>query len=176
MTAVSLINPYAPQPAQTTNPHPTATTAIAPAAAATAGGGAQDASGQSGQGAGNGTGNGGTQLAFLMEKGRLAMTLPQEASPKSIVEAQSSPGPATAYLAEQARRRADASAAEARDLDAEAARAKAEAAEAAKPDHPPPNPLPTAPILPPDPTKRHVRPAYSAALAAVLFGCVVQLA
>jgi hypothetical protein len=147
MTAVSLINPYAPQPAQTTNPNPAAATAIVPAGAATAGGGAQDASGQSGNGAGNGTGTGGTQLAFLLEKGRLAMTLPQEASPKSIVEAQTRPGTATAYLAEQARRRADASAAEAHRLDAQAARAKAEAAEAAKPDYPPPNPLPTAPIL-----------------------------
>lgn len=151
MTAVSLVNPYAPQPAggvQTDIYAAVQTTA--PISAAKSSGDAGLASDQSGQGAGNGTGTGGAQLTALLKKGRENMTI-QLPTPESVVEAQSENGPTAEFLARQAQLSAEAEAAEEQRMAEVAARraadAQAAAAKATEPEFVPPNPLPTAPIL-----------------------------
>lgn len=151
MTAISLINPYAPQPAaglSTDAGFATAQTTI-PVNVSTSSNMAGGASDQSGQGAGNGTGTGGAQLAALLKRGRDDMS--QQPTPKSVIEAQSDSDPATDFLARQAQQQIEAKATEeARAADrasARAAEAKAEADKAAEPEYVMPNPLPTAPIL-----------------------------
>lgn len=152
MTAVSLINPYAPQPASA-GPAGIALTPMqstAPVTVSINSGNAGTASDQSGQGAGNGTGTGGAQLEALLKRGRSSFEFPSATS-KSVVEAQSNSDPATEYLARQARLRAEAQAT--RDqtaADAEMAKeekAQEDADKAALPEFRMPNPLPTAPIL-----------------------------
>lgn len=152
MTAVSLINPYAPQPAQGPAPETgfaavQTTPPVKDSAASNLTGGSAD---QSGQGAGNGTGTGGAQLGTLLKRGRDGMSV-QRPTPESVVEAQSGADPATEFLKRQAQQQIEAKAAEeARVADraaARAAEAKAEAAKAAQPEYVMPNPLPTAPIL-----------------------------
>lgn len=158
MTAVSLINPYAPQPA--TGPSAdvgfAAVQTTTPVKISVSSGDAGTASDQSGQGSGNGTGTGGAQLSALLRKGQAEMSAPQ-ATPKSIVEAQSESDPATEFLARQARLQIENKAAEeARNADRAATRAadaKAEAAQASQPEYVMPNPLPTAPILQSDDPK-----------------------
>ncbi|MEE4188581.1 MAG: hypothetical protein V2I76_09080 [Roseobacter sp.] len=152
MTAVSLINPYAPQPATGAAPE-TAFSAVQttqPMTNSMASGDAGLASDQSGQGAGNGTGTGGAQLGALLEQRRKDMAL-HRPTPESVVEAQSESDPATEFLARQAQQRIEAEASEqARAADRAAQRAadaKDAAAEAAQPEYVMPNPLPTAPIL-----------------------------
>lgn len=152
MSAVSLINPYAPQPVAPT-PTDTGFAAIQttpPPRDTAPGNNSGNASDQSGAGTGNGTGTGGAQLTFLLDRARGRAAV-QQPTPKSVIEAQSDADPATAYLERQAQQRADTVAAErerARDTaDMKAAEAKARAAEAAEPEFEMPNPLPTAPIL-----------------------------
>ena len=147
MTAVSLINPYAPQPAQsTTDIAVSAPQSTQPISAQTESGRAGLASDQSGQGAGNGTGTGGAQLATLLERGKAGMAV-QRATPKSVVEAQSEATPTTEYLARMAQAR-EAANAEAKERRVEEAARDAEiAAEKQEPEFEMPNPLPTAPIL-----------------------------
>jgi hypothetical protein len=152
MTAVSLINPYAPQPASGLSAEAgyAVLQSALPIAQTAAGSGTNAGSDRSGNGTGNGTGTGGAQLAALLEKGREAMP-PQRPTPRSVVEAQSESDPATEFLARQARKQIEARAAEeARAADRaamRAAEAKAEADRAALPEYVMPNPLPTAPIL-----------------------------
>lgn len=152
MTAVSLISPYAPQPANTASPDQgtTAMQGITPLKPSDAPADTGLASDQSGEGAGNGTGTGGAQLAELLKRGRQEMQV-QRASPESIVGAQSTSGPATEFLERQALQQAESNAADkarlAERAQDRAAAAKAEAEEAAKSDFVLPNPLPTAPIL-----------------------------
>lgn len=152
MTAVSLINPYAPQPATglSADAGYGAMQSVSPMAQPAAGSGAGSDAGHSGPGSGNGTGTGGAQLAALLKKGREAMP-PQRPTPESVVEAQSRSDPATEFLARQARLKIEARAAEqARTADLAAKRAadaKSEADKAARPEYVMPNPLPTAPIL-----------------------------
>ncbi|MGA9253733.1 MAG: hypothetical protein WBV71_14955 [Roseobacter sp.] len=152
MTAVSLLNPYAPQPAanfssdgnlatvQTTPPTTTAKNS----------GDAGQPSDQSGQGAGNGTGTGGAQLAALLKKGHGEMPM-QKPTPESVVKAQSESDPATEFLARQADLKTKAQAAEAtrtaERLAQKEVEIKEKAAQAAQPEYVMPNPLPTAPIL-----------------------------
>lgn len=156
MTAISLINPYAPQPAHPAGPDAGfAPPHITPPVKETTADGFFDtASNHSGQGAGSGTGTGGAQLEALLRRGREAFAL-QHPTPRSIVEAQSQAGPTTEFLERQARQRIAARAADdARAADvaaAQAAQAEAEAAKAAEPEFVMPNPLPTAPILQSDP-------------------------
>lgn len=152
MSAVSLINPYAPQPVGTA----TAETAFAatqtapPITASGSAGNSGLASDHSGQGAGNGTGTGGAHLAGLLKRARQD-NVPQKATPESVVEAQSESDPATEFLARQARQQIEAKAAEeariAERAAARAAEAKEAAEQAALPEYVMPNPLPTAPIL-----------------------------
>jgi hypothetical protein len=150
MTAVSLINPYAPQPAslsvdvaQTGLP----SYALSPAKGADGAGLTSD---QSGQGAGSGTGTGGAQLATLLKRGRMGMQV-QRATPESVIEAQAERAGTTQFLEREAQRQNAAKAAEETLRVERAAKAaedaKAEAAEAAEPEFEMPNPLPTAPIL-----------------------------
>ena len=152
MTAVSLINPYAPQPAGagSTEIGFAAVQTAQPVTGSNAAGNAGLASDQSGQGAGNGTGTGGAQLTALLKRGRDAM-MPQRPTPESVVEAQSGSDPAAEFLARQARQQVEAKAAEEARLAARAAAraadAKAEADRAQLPQYVMPNPLPTAPIL-----------------------------
>ena len=156
MTAISLINPYAPQPAHPAGPDAGfATPHITPPVKETAAGRFADtASDHSGQGAGSGTGTGGAQLAALLKRGREVLAV-QYPTPRSVVEAQSQAGPTTEFLERQARQRIAAKAAdEARAAEQAATRAEqaeAEAAKAAEPQFVMPNPLPTAPILQTDP-------------------------
>ncbi len=151
MTAVSLISPYAPQPAGsavdtafaaaqnglTIKPSDTSNTADL-------------GSDRSGQGSSDGTGTGGAQLATLLKRGRAEMTV-QRATSGSVIEAQSESDPATEFLERQAQRQTDAKAAEeARnelraEQRSEEAKAEAEAMDAEA--YVMPNPLPTAPIL-----------------------------
>lgn len=152
MTAVSLINPYAPQPVGSHAGDAAAGSvqATPPVAASGASSGTGLASDQSGQGAGNGTGTGGAQLAALLKRGRDEMPV-QRASHKSVVEAQSESDPATEFLARQVRAQLEARATEEARAAARAAEraaeARAEAIRAAEPKFEMPNPLPTAPIL-----------------------------
>ena len=151
MTAVSLVNPYAPQPASgVSNDTYTAVQATPPVGDTKNSSDAGLASDQSGQGAGNGTGTGGAQLTALLKKGRETMTV-QLATPESVVEAQSDSGPTAEFLARQAQLSADAEAAEEQRMaemaERRAADAKEAAAKAAEPEFVLPNPLPTAPIL-----------------------------
>jgi conjugal transfer/entry exclusion protein len=148
MTAVSLINPYAPQPAvgAGADHNLTAAQAVAPAKTSRPGNNAGNASSQSGHGAGNGTGTGGAQLVGMIEKNRSNMA-PQEASLKSVVEAQSATGITNAFFEQQVRQKLEATAAEADRIETEAEEARVAEAEAARPEFDPPNPLPTAPIL-----------------------------
>ncbi|WP_227271117.1 hypothetical protein [Roseobacter weihaiensis] len=151
MTAISLINPYAPQPAAglSTDAGFAAAQTTVPVNVSTSSNMAGNASDQSGQGAGNGTGTGGAQLAALLKRGRDDM--PQQPTPKSVIEAQSGSHPATDFLARQAQQQIEAKAAEearaAERAAARAAEAKADADKAAQPEYVMPNPLPTAPIL-----------------------------
>jgi len=152
MTSVSLINPYAPQPAVNTSGD-TSLAAVQTAQPTTStknSNTAGQSSDQSGQGAGNGTGTGGAQLALLLKKGRSEASV-QKATPESVVEAQSDSDPATEFLARQAKLKIEAQAAEeARAADRfaqKAADTKEEAAKADQPEYVMPNPLPTAPIL-----------------------------
>lgn len=137
MTAISLINPYAPQPAQNAPPEsglpPAQTTA--PISEATTGNRAGNASDQSGQGAGNGTGTGGAQIAAMLKQSRDNIEV-QRPTHESVVEARSGAKPAADFLDRQEQRQIAAK-----------ADAEAEAAKAALPDFLMPNPLPTAPIL-----------------------------
>ena len=138
MTAISLINPYAPQPAQASLPDagvPAAqiTTPAQDTATNNMSGGASD---QSGAGAGNGTGTGGAQLAALLQRGREEIET-QKPTPKSVVEAQTTSQAADAFLTRQARLQAEVKAAEDRIA----------AQKADEPAYEMPNPLPTAPIL-----------------------------
>ncbi len=152
MTAVSLINPYAPAPASSAIAESglPATQAASPIKSSASTGDAGLASDQSGQGAGNGTGTGGAHLASLLKRGREDLKV-QHPTPKSIVEAQSSNDPASEFLERQAKRQIEAKASEeARVADQAIARAeaaKAEAEASALPEYVMPNPLPTAPIL-----------------------------
>ncbi len=157
MTAVSLINPYAPQPASTMTADAGAAAihVAAPIKPSDAPADTGLASDHSGQGAGNGTGTGGAQLAELLKRGRQDMQV-QRATPESVVEAQSTGDPAAKFLERQARQQIDAKAAEEARLAERAADraadAKAEAEKAAEPEYVMPNPLPTAPILQRDET------------------------
>lgn len=152
MTAISLINPYAPQPA--VNAYDgnglAAVQAMQPPSTAKDSNTAGQSSDQSGQGAGNGSGTGGAQLAALLKKGREVIVM-QRPTPESVVEAQSESDPATEFLARLAQQKAEAQAAakvgETDRLAKEAEDTKAEEAQAAEPDYTMPNPLPTAPIL-----------------------------
>jgi hypothetical protein len=152
MTAVSLINPYAPQPVTGYSGEAgfAAVQTTLPVTSTGSAGNSGLASDQSGYGAGNGTGTGGAQLVALLERAREEMP-PQRATPESIVEAQSESDPATEFLARQARKQIEAKAGEearlAERAEARAAEAKAEAQKAAEPEYVMPNPLPTAPIL-----------------------------
>ena len=152
MSAVSLINPYAPQPvAPSANDTSVAAiqSTLPPKDAAT-GDNMGSASNQSGDGAGNGTGTGGAQLSLLLTRARGQFDF-QQPTPKSVIEAQSEADPATEFLERQARLRAEKVAAERqRELDIAAAKAeeaKARFAQTAQPEFEMPNPLPTAPIL-----------------------------
>ena len=158
MTAVSLVNPYAPQPVA-----PTATElgyaapqTTAPTKDTGTGNSMGNASDQSGQGAGNGTGTGGSQLTMLLGRARNGNDVTQQPTPKSVVEAQSEAEPAREFLERQAQMRAEGQAAEqkriAEQAAAKAAEAKAAAKKAAEPAFELPNPLPTAPILQRDDT------------------------
>ncbi|MCV3271463.1 hypothetical protein [Roseobacter sinensis] len=151
MSAISFNAPYAPQPvAMVQNDAIAALVGMGPIAKSTAGSGANMASDHSGQGSGNGTGTGGAHLAALLKRGRVAMP-PVDASPKSVVEAQTQSKVPDAFLEQQAKIRAESKALqEAQDAERVAERAAAEAEAAAKAAEPKvdlPNPLPTAPIL-----------------------------
>jgi len=152
MTAISLINPYAPQPAgfSPTENGLAPVQKTQPATDPQSSNDTGQSSGQSGQGAGNSTGTGGALLGVMLKNGRETLTT-QRPTPKSVVEAQSEGDPATEYLARQAQLKAEAqAAAAARTADRmaqDAVQAKQDAAEAAEPDFEMPNPLPTAPIL-----------------------------
>lgn len=151
MTAVSLISPYAPQPAQgTASDSVAAATTVQPLAASSKGREAGTSSDQSGFGAGNGTGTGGAHLESLLKRGREGIP-PIDASPKSVVEAQAKNDLAREFLDRQARQQIEAKATEearvAERATAKAAAAQAEATAAAQPEYVMPNPLPTAPIL-----------------------------
>ena len=152
MTAVSLINPYAPQPVPGTGPDTTFTAVqnTAPLRSMSQSADMGSSSDQSGAGAGNGTGTGGAQLTALLRRGRGSPPV-QQPSPKSIIEAQSEADPATEFLKRQARQHIEAKAAEearaAARAEAKATEARAEALKAAQPEYVMPTPLPTAPIL-----------------------------
>ncbi|ABG30878.1 hypothetical protein RD1_1230 [Roseobacter denitrificans OCh 114] len=148
MTAVSLINPYAPQPAAGVNMDGNTFSGQATLPVSTTSNSADAglASDQSGQGAGNGTGTGGAHLTSLLERARGEVQV-QYPSPKSVVEAQSESDPATAFLAQKAEQMAQAAALDATRAEEQARAAKEELAEQAKPEYKMPNPLPTAPIL-----------------------------
>ena len=148
MTAVSLINPYAPQPAAgvTMDSNAVSGQSTMPVSSASNTADAGLASDQSGQGAGNGTSTGGAQIADLLKRGREEIQV-QNPSPKSVVEAQSDSDPATAYLAQKAEQRAQALATEAMQAEQDARAEKEAAAQEEKPEYKMPNPLPTAPIL-----------------------------
>ncbi|WP_298844119.1 hypothetical protein [uncultured Roseobacter sp.] len=151
MTAVSLINPYAPQPAQGTGPEGMSALASAqPVSQSGAGRETGTSSDQAGYGAGSNTGTGGAYLDSLLAR-RRDENQPSDATPESVVEAQTKTDAAAAFLDRQARQQTEARAAEeARAADRAAARADAaqeEAAAAAEPEYVMPNPLPTAPIL-----------------------------
>lgn len=151
MTAISLLNPYAPQPVGAApEANVTAGQANLPVQNATKSGSAGLSSDQSGQGTGSGTGTGGAQLMALLRSARSDMML-QKPTPKSIIEAQSKSDPTTAFLARQAQLRAEGEAIEekrvADQAEAREQAAKAEARKAAEPVFEMPNPLPTAPIL-----------------------------
>ncbi|WP_300037057.1 hypothetical protein [uncultured Roseobacter sp.] len=151
MTAISLINPYAPQPVQGQGSDSAyALASSQPVSQSSAGREAGTSSDQSGYGAGNGTGTGGAQLEALLARGRDRMES-TDATSESVVEAQAKADGATEFLERQARQQIEARAAEAaRAADkaaARAAEAKAEADAAAEPEYVMPNPLPTAPIL-----------------------------
>lgn len=148
MTAVSLINPYAPQPAQDAAPQsglPSNQT-MTPVPETATGNLAGNASDQSGQGAGSWTGTGGAQITALLKNGHDKIEV-QRPSPESVVDAQSSTEPAAAYLQRQEQQQRTAKAdAETRAAD-RAEEANAEAVAANLPEFVMPNPLPTAPIL-----------------------------
>lgn len=148
MTAVSLINPYAPQPAAGVNldGNTVSGQATVPVSTSSNSADAGLASDQSGQGAGNGTGTGGAQVTDLLKRGRDKMQV-QYPSPKSVVEAQSESDPATAFLTQKAEQMAQMAASDATRAEEKARAAKEEEAQAAKPEYKMPNPLPTAPIL-----------------------------
>jgi len=152
MTAVTMINPFAPQPVQQAGPEAQPATQVQALPASDTSNTSQDAgtaSDQSGAGAGNGTGTGGAQIGLMLNAKRAEMS-PQDATPKSVVEAQSEADPAAQFLERKSRQRADAAAA-AEQRAAESALAQAEAArqEAARAVQKAsmPDPLPTAPIL-----------------------------
>ena len=151
MTAVSLINPYAPQPAPGPGPEGAGALASAqPVSQSGAGREAGTSSDQAGYGAGNSSGTGGAYLESLLARQR-DENQTSDATPESVVEAQTSTDATAEFLERQARQQAEARAAEeARAADraaARAAEAKEEAAAAAEPEYVMPNPLPTAPIL-----------------------------
>ena len=152
MTAVSLINPYAPQPAASisSDNNFAAVQITQPATSAKDSSTSGQSSDQSGQGAGNGTGTGGAQLATILKRVR-EETPVQKPTPESVVEAQSDSDPATEFLARQAQLKIQAQAAEegrvAERLAQKAAETKEKTAKAAQPEYVMPNPLPTAPIL-----------------------------
>ncbi|MEO9651919.1 MAG: hypothetical protein ABJ360_25155 [Roseobacter sp.] len=152
MSAISLINPYAPQPASSTSTDAifSAAQAATPIDAGSATSDAGLASDQSGQGSGNGTGTGGAQVAMLLQREKEDGVF-HRPTPESVVEAQSESDPATEFLARQARQQTQAKAlAEERAADRAIERATAareQAEKAATPEYVMPNPLPTAPIL-----------------------------
>lgn len=152
MTAVSLMNPYAPQPVASISDENgfAAVQTTQPSTKTKDSNGAGLSSDHSGQGAGNGTGTGGAQLATLLKKQRGDMPV-QRPTPESVVEAQSDSDPATAFLARQAELKIEAQAAAetraARRAAQQTADAQEKTAEAAQPEFVMPNPLPTAPIL-----------------------------
>lgn len=152
MSAISFNAPYAPQPvapAQYDAQNAALQGGVA-AAKKTSGENANMSSDHSGQGARDRTGAGGTHLAALLKRGRVAMP-PVDASPKSVVEAQTGNKVPDAFLEQQAKLRAESKALQqAKDAEraVERAAAAAEAAaEAQEPEVDLPNPLPTAPIL-----------------------------
>lgn len=174
MTAITIVSPFAPQPALATGAEPSNPSVVQALPASDTSNMSKDAgtaSDQSGQGAGNGTGTGGAQVAIMLQRARAAIN-PQDATPQSVVEAQAEAEKSTvdtqppqvqrassdaqadltaAFLQRQERQRVEARAAE-ETRAADAAMARAEAAqqaaeEAAKPQYVMPNPLPTAPIL-----------------------------
>ncbi|MDW4498423.1 hypothetical protein R5H30_10560 [Sulfitobacter sp. D35] len=177
MTAISLLNPYAPQPvaAPGFDGPPNALQAPAPIGKSLGSDGPGTSTGQSGSGAGNGTRDGGSdRLAMRMSREK-ASVVPQRPTPKSVVDAQARSehvGEMRRQVAESRekarteaaqndavkveRKRAEASAARVAALEdqlASAQEAKAEARASAeraaerKAQFPAPNPLPTAPIL-----------------------------
>lgn len=151
MTAVSLVSPYAPQPASVTSDAALAGAQSNMAVKASdASNSANLGSDQSGQGAGDGTGTGGAQLAMLLERGRAEMTV-QSATTGSVIKAQSDSDPATEFLERQAQRQTEARATEeARNTmraEERATEAKADSEAALAEEYVMPNPLPTAPIL-----------------------------
>lgn len=148
MTAVSLINPYAPQPAQGITPEGGLSPAQAtvPITDTSTNNLAGNASDQSGQGAGNGTGTGGAQIATLLKQGHDKIEV-QRPTPESVVEAQSGKEPAAVFLDRREQQQLEARAEAEERAAVLAERAQAEAAEAALPKFEMPNPLPTAPIL-----------------------------
>lgn len=181
MSAISLVNPYAPQPvaAPGLDAAHGAVLAVQPVAKSQGGDGPGTSTDQSGSGAGNGTNGGGSdRLAARHAEDRSAVT-PQKASSKSVVDAQARAAHveemrqkvaenrersrATAaendlQKAEEKRERASAVRAEelraqleAAEDAKETARMNAERAEQRRAQFPAPNPIPTAPILQTEP-------------------------
>lgn len=153
MTSISLIAPYAPQPAVSSvaDAGVPATQTTLPSTGAASSSNAGTASDQSGTGAGNGTGTGGAFTAALLDRAR-GTDKPLSATPRSVVEAQSKSDETATFLAEQQAQKAQARSDETARADAQQARAKAqdraEAEAASRADEfKMPNPLPTAPIL-----------------------------
>lgn len=153
MTSISMIAPYAPQPAVWSGPEALANSAqiMQPLVRTASSGGAGTASDQSGAGAGNGTGTGGALTETLLRRSR-DITRPAGATSRSVVEAQSKSDETAAFLADQQARKIEARIeADARLDAAERSREtqeKAEADAALKAEtFEMPNPLPTAPIL-----------------------------
>ncbi|MFK7878385.1 hypothetical protein [Roseobacter sp.] len=152
MSAISFNAPYAPQPvaASANDPQGINAQINQPIANSAANNGTNLASDHSGQGAGNGTGTGGAHLASLLKRGRVAMP-PVEATPKSVIDAQTTEGTSAEFLAQKAQLRAEFKAQQNARDDAQVAERAAAAKEAAAKEQEPefelPNPLPTAPIL-----------------------------
>ena len=153
MTSVSLIAPYAPQPATTPGANDLAgALALTPAISSTASNPRSGhTSDHSGHGTGNGTGTGGAMTGSLLDRVRHPYG-PNLATPESVFEAQAKAGETAQFLAQQqAEKNRDRAAAAALDTAQKAvteARRRAEAEDQIKAENfKMPDPLPTAPIL-----------------------------
>ena len=153
MTSVSLIAPYAPQPATTTGAHAMAgTPALTPAISSTASNPRSGhTSDHSGHGTGNSTGTGSAITRSLLDRAR-HLYGPNKATSESVVEAQAKAGETAHFLAQQQaeknRNRAAAAALDTAQKAIMEARIRAEAEAQIKAENfKMPDPLPTAPIL-----------------------------